>query len=97
MQIHLALQDGFDDDEVVLRVEGAEAYRGEGVTTRTQISHAADMQLDVPDRLFGLEVDVPTRGMRETVQIDPRTQPNVTVSLRDGRLVLGYPEQIGFA
>jgi hypothetical protein len=97
MQIHLALQDGFDDDEVVLRVEGSEAFKGEGITTRTQLSHAADMHLDVPDRPFGLDVDVPTRGVRETVQIDPQTNPNVTVSLRDGRLVVGFPERIGFA
>jgi hypothetical protein len=97
MQIHLALQDGFDNDEVVLRVDGSEAYRGEGVTTRTQISLAADMQLDVPERPFGLEVDVPTRSVRETVQIDPNANPNVTVSLVEGRIDVGFPERIGFA
>jgi hypothetical protein len=97
MQIHLALQDGFDGDDVVLRVDGSEVYRGEDVTTRTQISHAADMHLDVPDRPFELDVDIPTRSVRETVQIDPHANPNVTVSLRDGRLVVGFPERIGFA
>jgi hypothetical protein len=97
MLIHLALQDGFDGDDVVLRVDGSEAYRGEDVTTRTQISHAADMQLEVPDRPFALEIDVPTRDVRETVQVDPHANPNVTVSLRDGQLVAGFPERIGFA
>ena len=96
MLIHLALQDGFEGDDVVLRVDGTEAYRGEDVTTRTQISHAADMQLEVPDHPFSLEVDVPTRGVRETVQIDPRAHPNVTLSLRDRRIVAGFPERIGF-
>jgi hypothetical protein len=96
MVINLALQDGFEGDEVALRVDGSEAYRGEGVTTRTQISHAAAMQLEVPDHLFALEVDVPTRGVRETFHIDPHAHPNVTVSLRDGRLVAGFPERIGF-
>ena len=96
MLIHLALQDGFEDDEIVLRVDGSEAYRGEGITTRTQISHAADMQLEVPDRPFILEAEVPTRGVREAFDIDPRAHPNVTVSLRDGQLVAGFPERIGF-
>ena len=96
MLIHLALQDGFEGDEIVLRVDGSEAYRGEDVTTRTQISHAADMQLEVPDRPFTLEVDVPTRGLRETFDIDPHAHPNVTLSLRDGQLVAGFPERIGF-
>jgi hypothetical protein len=96
MQIHLALQDGFDGDDVVLRVAGSEAYRGENVTTRTQISHAADMQLEVPDHPFTLEVDVPTRGARESFQIDPHAHPNVTLSLQNGQVVAGFPEQIGF-
>lgn len=97
MQIHLALQDGFDGDDVVLRVAGSEAYRGEDVTTRTQISHAADMKLEVPDQPFTLEVDVPTRAVRESLQIDPHAHSNVTISLRDGQLVVAYPERIGFA
>ena len=97
MQINVALQDGFDGDEVVIRVDGVDAYRGEQVTTRTQISHAADTQLEVPDRPFVLEVDVPTRDVRETLEIDPETQQNVAISLLDGRLVAAFPERLGFA
>ena len=66
MLIHLALQDGFDGDEVAVSIDDHEAYRAEGVTTRTQISHAADMQLEVPDRPFVLGVDVTTREVRES-------------------------------
>jgi hypothetical protein len=97
MLINVALTDGFDGDEVSIRVGGAEAYRGEQVTTRTQISHAADAQLEVPDDPFTMEVEVPTRGVRETFQVDPRRQPNVAISLLDGRLVAAYPERLGFA
>ena len=97
MQINLALQDGFDGDTVAILVDGVESYRGDHVTTRTQISHAADAQLEVPDRPFTLEVDVPTRGVRESFQVDPHAQPNVALSLLDGRLVATYPEQLGFA
>jgi hypothetical protein len=96
MQINVALQDGFDGDEVAIRIDGEETYR-DRVTTRTQISHAADMQLEAPDGPFTLEVDVPTRGVRESFQIDPRAQPNVAISLLDGRLVAAYPERLGFA
>lgn len=96
MQLNLALQDGFEADDVVVRVDGNEAYRAEEITTRTQISHAADTQLDVPDGPFTLEVDVPTRGVHESFQLDPQTQPNVAVSLLEGRLVASYPERLGF-
>jgi hypothetical protein len=94
--IHLAFQDGFDGDEVAVSVDGRVVYRGEDVTTRTQTSHAADTQLDVPEHPFSLEVEVSTRGVREILSLDPAAHPNVTFSLRDGRLVVGYPERIGF-
>lgn len=97
MLINVALQDGFDGDTVALRVDGSEVYRSDRVTTRTQISHADDMQLDVPDGPFALEVDVPTQALRETIRLDPHTQPNVGLSLLDGRLVATYPEHLGFA
>jgi hypothetical protein len=97
MVINVALQDGFDADTVLIRVDGAEVYRGEELTTRTQISHAADTQLEVPDRPFTLEVDVPTRGVYEELQLNPHAQPNVALSLRDGQLVAAYPERLGFA
>jgi len=96
MVINVALQDGFEDDDVVLRVDGDEAFRAEGVTTRTQISHAGDTQLDVPDRPFTLEVEVPTQDVRTALQLDPHTQPNVALSLIDGEIVAAYPERIGF-
>lgn len=97
MLINVALQDGFDRDTVVIRVDGAEAYRGEQVTTRTQISHADDMQLDVPDQPFMLEVEVPDQGIHERLEVDPRAQPNVALSLREGQIIAGYPERLGLA
>jgi hypothetical protein len=97
MQLKVALQDGFDGDSVLIRVDGAEAYRGEQITTRTQISHAADTEIDVPDGPFTLEVDVPTQGVSETFQLDPHAQPNVALSVLDGQLVAAYPERLGFA
>ena len=97
MLMNIALQDGFDGDDVLIRVDGSEAYRGEQITTRTQISHAADTQLEVPDAPFTLEVDVPTQQIRETFQVDPHANPNVALSLREGRLVAEYPERLGFA
>lgn len=97
MLINVALQDGFDGDTVVIRIDGAIAYSSEHVTTRTQISHAADTQLEVPDGPFTLEVEVPTRGVRETLPLDPHIHPNVALSLLDGRIIPAYPERLGFA
>ena len=97
MLIHVALEDGFDDDTVVLLLDGAEAYRGDGVTTRTQISRAADTQLEVPEAGAVLDVAVPTRGLGETVELRPPLPPVVALSLRDDAVLVAYPEHAGAA
>jgi uncharacterized protein (DUF1501 family) len=96
MLINVALQDGFDGDTVVIRVDGAEAYRGEAITTRTQISLAAETQLDVPDGTFQLEVEVSTRGLEQRFEIDPQAQPNVSLSVRGDELFAAFPERLGY-
>ena len=95
MLIHLALQDGFDGDEVAVSVDDREAYRAEGVTTRTQISHAADMQLEVPDRPFVLGVDVTTREVRETFDIDHTLTRTSRFPCAKGGLSRGFPSRSG--
>lgn len=97
MLFNVALKDGFDGDTVVVSIDGVTAYRGEHVTTRTQISHAADMQLEVPDGPFTLEVEVPTQGVSQALPLDPSAHPNVALSLLDGRIVPAYPEHLGSA
>jgi hypothetical protein len=97
MLLNVAFKDGFDGDTVVVRIDGVTAFRREHVTTRTQISHAGDTQLEVPNGPFTLEVEVPTQGVTETLPLDPHTHPNVALSLLDGRIVPAYPEHLGSA
>lgn len=93
MRVRIALEDGFHGDTVVISAEDGGTYRADDLTTRTQISLAASTELEVPDD--ALEVEVPTLGIRERVELGGRR--NVTLSIRDGRLQVGFPEQIGFA
>ena len=92
MQIQVAFSDGFADDTAVIRVDGAEAWRGDGLTTRTQISHAGSAEVEAGDDAR-VEVEVQTQGL--TAEIDRR--PYVVVAVADGGLQISYPEVFGFA
>ena len=95
-RLAIALTDGFDGDAVVVTVNGVEAFRGDRVTTLTQIGLADSFEVDVPDGPSVVEVDVESRGARARFDVDPVTQPNVAVSLRGDRLDAAYPEVLGF-
>lgn len=96
-RLHLVLEDGFEDDTVVVRAAGRELLRWDDVTTRTQLSHAGDAEVEVPEGRVTLEVEVPTKGVSDRVEIDAAATPVVGLSLREGRIAPAFPEHAGRA
>jgi hypothetical protein len=93
--LHIALEDGFDGDTVTLFVDDEEVFRKQGVTTRTQISLADSLALDVPEGPVRLRVEVPSQGVEASLEIDPTVHAFVGLSLRDGGIQTRFPEQLG--
>ncbi len=94
-QLHIALEDGFDGDTVVLLVDDEEVFRKDGVTTRTQLSLAESLELDVRPGPLRLRIDVPSQGVDQTLEIDAGRHPFVGLSLREGVVQTRLPEQLG--
>jgi hypothetical protein len=93
-EITVDLQDGFMDDTVAVSCGGREVVREQGVTTRFQIGMAKSLQVAVPEGAEVLEVEVPTKGERATVPIDPSKPVYVGVSLTtEGQLDVTVQER----
>ena len=90
------LQDGFANDEVAVRVGGAEVFRKREVTTDLSASLAASCQTEAPDQAVEVEVAVPSRGLRGAVEIDASQTPYLGVSISEGRLLLRPSETMFF-
>jgi hypothetical protein len=86
--LHVDLQEGFAGDSVVLALDGVEVARRDGVSTRNQIGLATSINLDVAAQVVSLKIDVPTRQLAATVEVDPHATPHVGVSIEAGQLVL---------
>jgi hypothetical protein len=61
---------------VAILVDDEEVYRKGGVTTRTQISLADSLRVDAPAGPVRLHVDVPSQGVRETVEATRASSPS---------------------
>jgi hypothetical protein len=97
-QLHIALEEGFFDEEVVVRVGGREAFRSEAVRTRLQIGLAASFSVDVEVSSVSVEIELPKRGVHhsETVAVDGPTW--LGISLDDGDVVVRRSrEPFGYA
>jgi hypothetical protein len=85
--LHIALQEGFTNDTVSVRVNGTEVARRTNVTTRNQIGFAEAIELDIPQGEVQLELRVESRSVSEStnVRVAGATYMGVTVE-RDGRV-----------
>jgi hypothetical protein len=84
--LHVALQEGFTADRVVVKVNGAEVANRPEVTTRNQIGFAEAVEFEVPEGEAKVEVEVPDRRLTATVRCDVDEKTYVGVSIEHDRL-----------
>ena len=82
-KLTIDLQDGFLDDEVIVRVNGEEVERRPNVRTKRALGLAQSFDIKVPDGTVTVQVDVPTKGVSGTTEIQ---HPQLGVSLDGARL-----------
>lgn len=81
--IAIDLQRGFDDDEVVVRINGEEKIRRGGVRTKRLLGLAWHTDFDVDEGPVTLEVELPARGITKTLELEPKDALYVGLSVKD--------------
>jgi len=95
--LRVDMQDGFQDDEVVVRARDQEG-RKEHVTTMPQISYAGSIELEVEPGPVRLEISVPSRNLSASQVVEvPQAALHVGVSVDEGRISQRLsPEPFGY-
>ncbi len=92
------LQEGFEGEEVVVRVDGKEAARRGGVRTKRMLGLADSLEVEVPAGTAAVEIAVPAKNLSKKVEVRPEETPYLGVSLSGGEInLLPYPEPFGYA
>lgn len=87
MQLSVKLRDGFSNNAVSIRVDGAEVYKKSAVSTDLTISFADKVEVPVQKPRVRVEVSVvggPTGG----VDVSPGETPFIDVAIVDGVMSL---------
>jgi hypothetical protein len=90
--LRIDLQDGFDNDDVRIKVNGKEVYHRGDVTTKLLLGLADTTQTKVDDGAAEVEVAVPSRGLSQTERVEARGNVYLGVSVEAGRLRLNKSE-----
>jgi hypothetical protein len=80
-RLHVAFQDGFEDDAAVIHVNGKEVFRAKGLKTRLQIGLANSTDLDVGPGTARIEVAIPSRNESVSLQLDVREPVYLGISI----------------
>lgn len=82
----IALEDGFDDDHVIVRVDSQVVLDTEHVSTRYQIGLAKMFEVPVNPDEVRVEVRLPDRGMVGETKMNVAHSPNLRVSVESGEV-----------
>ena len=84
--IRIALQDGFDGDTVVVKVNGKEVFKQENVNTKRQIGKAASFEVEVAEGSANVEVSLPLKNLSETIACKVSGEVYLGVSVAEDKI-----------
>jgi len=85
--LHIALQEGFTGDIVIVRVNNEEVFRKESVKTRLQIGYADSFEVTIEEGYVNVEVVLPLKNLSETIVLQVSTSLYIGVSIHEGKIV----------
>ena len=84
--LHVAFQEGFETDTVVVYIDGNEAFRKDDVKTRLQIGYADSFENMLAADSVAMTIVLPNRNLSQTVQLRLTAATYVGVSIEQGKI-----------
>ncbi|MBT2596122.1 hypothetical protein [Arthrobacter sp. ISL-72] len=86
-ELLIILQDGFDEDNVTVFVNGKQARRDTELSTNPLLGIAEEVAIELPARGAIIGVEVTSRGLSGGVKLSGKPK-SLLVSIEDGKLVI---------
>ena len=91
--LHVALQEGFDNDNVTIRLNDETIYESGNVATDLRISRADAVEVPLNEGRQRLSVTLPDRDLAGFMVIQGMTTVHIGVSVRDDRIEFTVSDQ----
>ena len=86
-ELLIIFQEGFDEANITVTVNGKQARRDIGVSTNPILGIANEVSGELPAKGAQVGVEVTNRGLKAITKVSGRPK-SVLVSIEDGRLVM---------
>lgn len=78
------LQDGFEDDTVILQVNGENVYHKEDVSTKLLLGLADSFKTEVEKGPIKIDISAQTKGIKKTISLDVSADTYLGISIVNG-------------
>ena len=85
--LYLALQDGFNNDSVLITVNGKQRYHKSGITSNRVISLADSVDIPMESDTAVISVEVSSKQLIGTLTVQVTDTPYVAVNIQNGNRV----------
>ena len=86
-ELIVVFQEGFDDANITVTVNGKEVRRELGISTSPLLGIATEVSVELPAKGAQVGVEVTNRGLKAITKVSGRPK-SVLVSIEDGRLLM---------
>ena len=86
-ELLIVFQEGFDEANITVTVNGKQARRDIGVSTNPLLGIANEVSVQLPAKGAQVGVEVTNRGLKTITKVSGKPK-SVLVSIEDGRLVM---------
>jgi hypothetical protein len=83
--LHIDLQDGFQNDEVIVRLDGKEVFHKSGVNTDIRISRADGFEAKTTKAEALVDVEFPQKHVKGSQTFKASETPHIGISIREGK------------
>jgi hypothetical protein len=91
--VRVALEEGFEDDTVIVEVNDRQVFEREGVSTRTQIGLATSFEVEVEEGEVVVAVRATSQGATGRIRHPVAGLLHVGVSVQGGDIVFRTSEE----
>jgi hypothetical protein len=85
-RLSIHLQDGFEDDLVVITVGGEQVYRGEHVTTKLLLGYAEVIETQLTSGSSAVRIALPARSLSRDIGLPTSGDAHLVVSIEGGEI-----------
>src|SRR5688572_2900185 len=84
--LHIDLQEGFEDENVVIKVAGKEAFRKTNVRTKLQIGLADSFETTIESGPVTVEIELPSKNLSKSIEVQGSNAVYLGVSVIEGKI-----------